>query len=94
MMQKLSRYGLTQRTALLLVLLAVLSVSGVLLTPKNAEAACCGWTIETVYYFDAAKTQYAGECWSDGCGGGSGCVGTTPTAYFTRTRYCCETCQP
>lgn len=92
-MNKLARFGLTQRTTLLLLLLTALSVSGVLLVPKDAEAACCGWEITTTYYFDSAKTQYAGECWTDGCSGSSGCFGTTPTSYWTRTRVCCEICQ-
>ena len=93
MVQKFARYGLTQRTALLLALLAVLSVSGVLLTPKTAEAACCGHVFETFYYSDAAKTNQVGYCWTNECSNSSGCSGTTPTAYFTRSRYCCEVCQ-
>ena len=93
MAEKLARYGLTQRTALLLVLLAVLSVSGILMTPRKAEAACCGLDIVRFYYFDAAKTQYAGQCWDNECMNSSGCSGTTPTAYKTVTRTCCEICQ-
>ena len=92
-MEKLARFGLTQRTTLLLLLLTALSVSGVLLVPKDAEAACCGWETTTTYYFDAAKTQYAGECWTDACSSSSGCTGTTPTPYWTRVRSCCEICQ-
>ncbi len=92
-MEKFARYGLTQRTALLLLLLVALTASGVLLMPKDAEAACCGWYTSTVYYFDSAKTQYAGECWTDSCASDSGCSGTTPTAYWTRSRSCCEICQ-
>jgi hypothetical protein len=92
-MEKLARFGLTQRTALLLLLLTALSVSGVLLVPKDAEAACCGWDITTEYYFDAAKTQYAGQCWINDCTGSVGCSGTTPTPYWTRYRSCCEICQ-
>jgi len=93
MVEKLSRFGLTQRTSLLLLLLVALLASGALLVPKDAEAACCGWYTTTVYYFDAAKTQYAGECWNDGCSSDSGCTGTTNTAYHTLSRSCCETCQ-
>jgi hypothetical protein len=93
MAEKLARYGLTQRTALLLVLLAVLSVSGILLTPKKAEAACCNFDTVRFYYFDAAKTQYAGQCWTNECTNSSGCSGTTPTAYKTVSRVCCEICQ-
>ena len=92
-MAKLARYGFTQRTTLLLLLVTALSLSGMLLMPKPAQAVCCGWELDTIYYFDSAKTQYAGECWNDGCTGDSGCSGTTPTAYYTRSRFCCETCQ-
>lgn len=90
-MEKLARFGLTRRTALLLVLLAVLSTSGVLMVPKDAEAACCGWYRTTVYWYDAAKTQYAGECWVDGCTQDSGCEGVQ-TSYWSTSRFCCETC--
>jgi hypothetical protein len=45
------------------------------------------------YYFDAAKTQYAGQCWTNECTNSSGCSGTTPTAYKTVSRVCCEICQ-
>lgn len=92
MVEKLSRFGLTQRTSLLLLLLVALLASGALLVPKDAEAACCGWDTTTTYYFDQAKTQYAGECWTSGCVQDSGCSGTTNTAYHTFRRSCCETC--
>lgn len=87
-MDKLGRYGFTQRTTLLLVLLTVLSLSGILLMPKDAEASCCGQVSITICYFDAAKTQYAGECWQDGCEGTSGCSGTI-TSYVTHRLNCC-----
>jgi hypothetical protein len=86
------RLGLTQRTSLLLFLLIALMASGAVLVPKNAEAACCGWSTDIIYYFDSAKTQYAGECWGDGCTGDSGCVGTTNTGYSTFSRSCCDRC--
>lgn len=93
MIEKLSRFGLTQRTSLLLFLLVALLASGAVLVPKNAEAACCGFSTTTTYFFDAAKTQYAGECWTDACTPDSGCSGTTGTPYHTFSRSCCEICQ-
>lgn len=93
MVDKLSHFGLTQRTSLLLLLLVALIASGAVLVPKDAEAACCGWSTTTTYFFDAAKTQYAGECWTDSCNNDSGCSGTTPTSYHSFSRACCEICQ-
>jgi hypothetical protein len=82
------RYFLSRRMTLLLGLVISLSLVG-LWTPNKVEAV---GNIErwTTYYFDAAKTQYAGQCVNNViCSGESYCTGTTPTPYYTIQRLLC-----
>lgn len=82
-MEKLVRSGSVRRMRLLGVFLAVLCTGAALKMPNKAEAAPLEkWTD---YYFDAAKTQYAGSCLQapPACGGEHYCTGTTPTPYYT-----------
>ena len=80
-MKKPTGYSSFSRTRRLLALLAALSTSMILTTPRMAEALT--WEI-TTYYFDAAKTQVAGRCWVNKfcIEGNNGCTGTTPTPYY------------
>ena len=63
-------------------LLALAAAAGL---PASASAG--DKTVEIDYYFDAAKTQYAGACVSP-CGGVIHCSGTQ-TAYFTKQIWLC-----
>ncbi len=85
------RQRLNSRVLLFLVALFLLSTSLVLTWPRQAEAACCGWRWVETYYWDAAKTQFAGRCIIDDCAGTFSCTGTE-TSYMTLSRTCCEQC--
>jgi hypothetical protein len=61
-------------------------MTAALLTPaRPAEAFCAHYTTQTVYYYDAAHTQYAGTC-TIHCACVIECYGDT-TAYSTVTTY-------
>lgn len=92
-MEKLVNSGFTRRTAVLVTLMTVLAAGIVLMMPGTALAACCGWEWTTTYYSDASKTVVVGECITNvSCSGQNECWGST-SAYYTRSRVCCETCQ-
>lgn len=72
-------------------LLAALTLAGVgalapLMMPAKAEAACPK-IILTDYYFDAAKTQFAGHC-SRMCNNVTTCYGTKTAYTIVETEAC------
>ena len=77
MLKKLSR---PRPLRAVLTLSAAALVSAALLLPVRAEAVCGSYRL-TDYFFDAAKTQYAGTC-VRACNGVVNCWGTT-TVYKT-----------
>ena len=85
------RQRLNSRALLFVVALFLLSTSLVLTWPRQAEAVCCAFRSTQTYYFDAAKTQYAGHCIDNHCTGSSSCTGTQ-TDYSTVTVVCCQQC--
>lgn len=89
-MRRLASFHVPRRMVLLLALLAVLSTSMTLLTPREAEA-CETRSTTFVYWFDAAKTDWAGQCFY--CSNGySSCFGTYPTPYFDHYHDPCSGC--
>jgi hypothetical protein len=74
-MSKLIGNGVTHRSLRLVFSLALLGVTlGLTFFPGKACALWAEKTTET-YYFDAAKTQYAGRCVDNGCTGSYICSG-------------------
>ena len=89
-MGKIASSYLSRRVVLLLALVAVLSVSMNLLMPREA-AACETRSTTFIYWFDSAKTEYAGECFYCSSGSSS-CSGTYPTLYYDRYYHPCSGC--
>ena len=82
----------TPRIVVLMLLVLALSLGIVMSQPPKAEAfACCGWEYTWTYYFDAAKTQWAGEIYSNDCDGTSYSSGQV-TAYKNLSKICCDPC--
>ncbi|HVR95791.1 MAG TPA: hypothetical protein VMW27_04205 [Thermoanaerobaculia bacterium] len=79
------------RALLFLVALFLLSTSLVLTWPRTAEAVCCAFKATETFYFDEAKTQFAGRCIDNPCTGSYSCTGTQ-TEYSTLTIACCQQC--
>jgi hypothetical protein len=79
------------RALLFLVVLFLLSTSLVLTWPRPAEAVCCAFKVTETYYFDEAKTQFAGRCIDNHCTETYSCTGTH-TEYSTFTITCCQQC--
>jgi hypothetical protein len=65
----------------------------VLSWPRQAEAVCCAFRAVQTFYFDAAKTEYAGRCVDNHCTETYECTGTQ-TEYSTLTVTCCQQCPP
>jgi len=79
-MNRLNRYR-----KLVLFLAAVVLMTAALLTPARRAEACAHYTTHIVYYYDAALTQYAGNC-TIYCACVSECYGDM-TQYSTTTTY-------
>jgi len=92
-METIDKKVLTRRAGFLVMLLLVAAASLTTLAPTKAYAICCGWETITTYYSDATKTVVVGECDADGCAGTTDCWGST-SAYYTRSRTCCDHCLP
>jgi hypothetical protein len=67
--------------------LLVGTLAAALAPVRSAEARPCPITVDTYYYFDAAKTQYAGYC-QRACNLRTTCEGTQ-TIYSTRFSESC-----
>lgn len=93
-MEMPTRKALSSRLLLFVLSLVLLATSLVTTFPREAEAApCCTWKATTTYYYDAARTQYAGRCVDDMCAETYICTGDQ-TEYSRVTLSCCQVCPP
>jgi hypothetical protein len=75
------------------ILLPVLVLAAMASLPEDSRAACARFW-EYDYYYDAARTQWAGYCTGACYAGGAYCTGTQ-TEYYVRYGgdYCDGNCQ-
>jgi len=71
-------------------ILALLFVAAMTSMPADSVAVGCAPACRYEYFYDAARTQPAGDCYGACYPGGAYCVWGAPTDYYRRSE--CEPC--